>query len=58
MEYTEEQIVAMAIAAIAEETQEDVSALRVLSFRELKKSSLEQYIADHQLVYHKYQLGE
>ena len=53
-----EKIVAMAVAAIAEETQEDVKNLRVVSFREIKKSSLEQYIADHGIQYKKYQLGE
>ena len=58
MDISKEQIVAMAVAAIAEETQEDVKSLRVVSFREIKKSSLEQYIADHGIQYKKYQLGE
>ncbi len=58
MEISMEQIVAMAVAAIAEETGEDIQSLRVLSFREIKKSSLEQYIADHHITYKKYQLGE
>ena len=52
-----EKIVAMAVAAIAEETQEDVKSLRVVSFREIKKSSLEQYIADYHIQYVKYLLG-
>ncbi len=58
MDISKEQIVAMAVAAIAEETQEDIKNLRVVSFREIKKSSLEQYIADHGIQYKKYQLGE
>ncbi len=58
MEIKEEQIIAMAVAAIAEETGEDFSSLRVVSFKEIKKSSLEQYIADHGITYKKYQLGD
>ena len=53
-----EQIVAMAVAAIAEETQTDASAIRVVSFREVQKNALEQYISDHQIKYKKYQLGD
>ena len=58
MNIPEEQIVVMAVAAIAEETKEEISSLRVVSFREIYKSSLEQYIADHHLQYKKYQLGD
>ena len=57
MELTMEQIAAMAIASIAEEMQEDVKQLRIVSFREVNQSSLEQYIADNQVQYKKYQLG-
>ena len=53
-----EQIVAIAVACAAEEMKADVSAIRVVSFREIKKTSLEQYIADHQIEYKKYQLGD
>ena len=53
-----EQIVAMAIAAIAEETQTDASAIRVVSFREVQKNALEQYISDYHIEYKKYQLGD
>ena len=58
MELDIEQIVAMAVAAIAEEEGEDVAALRVISFREIPKSSLERYIADRGIAYKKYQLGD
>lgn len=58
METGIEKIVAMAVAAAAEEMQEDISNLRVVSFKEVHKSSLEQYIADHNISYKKYQLGE
>ena len=58
MELTEEQILAAAIGAIAEETKADFSAIRVVSFKEIPKSSLEQYILDHKISYKKYQLGD
>ena len=53
-----EQIIAMAVAAIAEDTQTDASAIRVVSFREVQKNALEQYISDYQINYKKYQLGD
>ena len=53
-----EQIVAMAVAAIAEETRTDASAIRVVSFREIQRNALEQYISDHGIEYKKYQLGD
>lgn len=53
-----EQIVAMAVAAIAEETQTDASAIRVVSFREVQRNALEQYISDYHIEYKKYQLGD
>jgi len=58
MELTQEQIALMAVAAIAEEEKLDVSALRIVSFREVHKSSLAQYIEDHHISYKKYKLGE
>lgn len=54
----QEKIVAMAVACIAEENGVDIDHVAVRSFREVKKSSLEQYIADNNISYHKYQLGE
>ena len=53
-----EKVLAMAVAAIVEESQTDASAIRVVSFREIKKSALEQYISDHQINYKKYQLED
>ena len=44
MELTMEQIAAMAIASIAEEMQEDVKQLRIVSFREVHQSSLERIL--------------
>ena len=53
-----EQVLAMAVACIAEENGVDVKHVVVRSFREVQKSSLEQYVEDNKIAYHKYQLGE
>ena len=53
-----EQVLVMAVAAIAEENGVDVDHVVVRSFKEVSKSSLEQYIEDNEIFYHKYQLGE
>ena len=58
MQTEQERIIAMAIAAIAEELHEEIPCLRVLSFREIHKSSLEQYLSEHPVQYKKYCLGE
>ncbi len=58
MELTKEQIVAMAVAAVADAEGLEVKALRVHSFREVRQSPLAQYIADRGIQYKKYQLGE
>lgn len=51
-----DKIVAMAVAAIAEECGTEPKYVKVLSFKEVQKSSLEKYIEDHQIMYQKYQL--
>ena len=53
-----EKILAMAVAAVAEMNGTEPKRVIVRSFREIKKSSLEQYIEDNHIVYHKYQLEE
>lgn len=53
-----EKTVAMAVACIAEEQGIDHRRIRVLSFREIQKSSLQKYIEDHHISYHKYQLED
>ena len=53
-----EKVLAMAVACIAEENGTDIDHVVVRSFKEIKKTSLEQYIADNNISYHKYQLGE
>ena len=51
-------IIAMAVAAIAEENRTETKQVVVRSFKEIKKSSLEQYIEDNNIDYHKYQLED
>lgn len=58
MKISKEQIAAMAVAAIAEELKTDASAVRIVSFREVQKSALAQYIADRNISYQKYRLGD
>lgn len=53
-----EKVLAMAVAAVAEETGIDAKRVTVLSFKEVQKSSLEKYIEDKQIIYHKYQLED
>ena len=58
MEISKEQIVAMAVAAIAEELGEEITRIRVLSFREIHKGGAERFAAEHHIPYQKYRLGE
>ena len=53
-----EKVLVMAVAAIAEENGTDPKHVIVRSFKEIQKSSLEQYIEDNHISYHKYQLGD
>ena len=53
-----EKIVAMAVAAVAEENGIEPKRVVVRSFREIHKSSLAQFIEDNQISYHKYQLED
>lgn len=55
---SKQEIVAMAVACIAEELKTDVSRVRILSFAHVHKSGLDRYIHDYGIDYHKYQLGD
>lgn len=57
-ELTKEEIVAMAVAAIAEETGTDARNLRVVGFRELGESGLMKYIREKNISYKKYSLED
>ncbi len=58
MQLTDENIIAMAVACIAEETGIAPKRLRVISFHEIQKSSLETYIEMNHIPYKKYELGD
>ena len=58
MRLKDEAIVAMAIAAIAEESGADTSNIRVRSFKKVGRSKLEEYIEERGIAYKKYQLGD
>ena len=52
-----EKVLAMAVAAVAEENGIEPKHVVVRSFKEIQKSSLEKYIEDNHIAYQKYQLG-
>ena len=53
-----EKVLAMAVACVAEETGTDPKHVVVRSFREVPKSSLEQYIEENHINYRKYKLED
>lgn len=52
------KILAMAVAAVAEEKGIEAKHITVRSFKEIQKSSLEKYIENNRISYHKYQLED
>ena len=54
----DDEIVTMAIAAIAEELGTDVKKIRVKSFSEVQKSDLEKYVEENHKNYTKRSLEE
>ena len=53
-----EVLIAMAAAAVAEETGQDVKTLRVVSFREVQPSPLRQYLAERGIEWHRFELNK
>ncbi len=53
-----QKVLAMAIAAVAEENRVSPKQIIVRSFNEIQTSSLEKYIKDNNISYHKYQLED
>lgn len=51
-----EKVLVMAVGAIAEENGVEPKRVVVYSFKEIQKSSLEQFIEDNHISYKKYQL--
>lgn len=58
MALSNEMIISMAVACIAEELGTDIRNVKVLSFREKAKSSLQKFISDHNIDYKKYDLED
>lgn len=54
----EEKVIAMAIAAICEETQLDASVIKVLSFKKCEQSNLQNYLKNNGLNYKKFELED
>lgn len=52
------KILAMSVAAVAQETGVAPKHVIVRSFKEVQKSGLEKYIQDNHISYHKYQLED
>ena len=53
-----ERIIAMVVAAVAEELKTEIKRIRVLSFKEVQKSSLERYIEEKSIHFEKYQMKQ
>ena len=53
-----EKVLAMAVAAVAEENAVEPKRVTVRSFKEIQKSSLEKFIEDNNISYRKYQLED
>lgn len=53
-----ELIVAMAVAAVAEEMNTEIKKIRVVSFKEIEKSDLEKYLENNSIHFVKYNLGD
>lgn len=53
-----QKVLAMAIDAVAEENGVSPKQIIVRSFNEIQTSSLEKYIKDNNISYHKYQLED
>jgi uncharacterized OsmC-like protein len=54
----DDEMVAMAVVAIAEEMKIDIRKIKVKSFYEVQKSNLEKYIEENNIYYSKYKLGD
>lgn len=55
---TNEEIVAMAIGAIAEELKINIKRVRILSFEEESDCALNKYLQEKGITFSKYQLGD
>ena len=51
-------LVAMAVAAVAEDLRQDVKRIRVVGFREVFPSPLENYLAERRISFKRYELKD
>ena len=53
-----DELVAMAVAAVAENMRLDIRRIRVVSFREVFPSPLENYLAERKISFKRYELKD
>ena len=53
-----DELVAMAVAAVAEDMQTDAKRIRVVSFHEVFPSPLERYLAERKISFKRYELKD
>ena len=53
-----DELVAMAVAAVAEDMRTDVKRIRVVNFHEVFPSSLERYLAERKISFKRYELKD
>ena len=53
-----DELVAMAVAAVAENMRQDIRRIRVVSFREVFPSPLENYLAERKISFKRYELKD
>ena len=53
-----DELVAMAVAAVAEDMRQDIRRIRVVSFREILPSPLENYLAERKISFKRYELKD
>ena len=53
-----DELVAMAVAAVAEDLRQDIKRIRVVSFWEVFPSPLENYLAERKISFKRYELKD
>ena len=53
-----DELVAMAVAAVAEELRTDVTRIRVVNFHEVFPRSLDRYLAERKISFRRYELKD
>ena len=53
-----DELVAMAVAAVAEDMRTDAKRIRVVSFREIFPGPLEKYLAERKISFKRYELKD